>query len=163
MFQSNKAGNHFPVALCLAALLLLNSACEPAPSMVNKATPATVEEVAEKLNDVQREVKDMQEAGFDIIYVLKRKDGGVFDKEDKQYLKANSPDINRRVLTADEKVFIAGSNYTFSLENVEALQKRFIFEDYSKPGIPQPQPANNASNSNQSPKNSNNQKNVNKR
>lgn len=164
MFQSNKSGSNFPVAFCLAALLLLSSACEPAPSMVNKApTPAPVEEVAEKLNDVQREVKDMQEAGFDIIYVLKRKDGGIFDKEDKQYLKANSPDINRRVLTSDEKVFIAGSNYTFSLENVEALQKRFIFEDYSKPGIPQPQPANNTSNTNQAPKNSNSQKNVNKR
>jgi hypothetical protein len=165
MFQSNKFGNNFPAALFFCALILLNSACEPAPSMVNKATPAPVAtENPEKLNDVQREVKDMQEAGFDIIYVLKRKDGGVFDKEDKQYLKENSPDINRRVLTDDQKVFIAGSNYTFSLENVEALQKRFIFEDYSKPGVPKPTPANNnTSNTNQAPKNTNSQKNVNKR
>lgn len=160
MLKSNKLKKSFSFALMFCASILLNSACEPAPSMVNKITPTptpAVSESTENISDVQREIKDMQEAGFDIIYVLKRKDGGIFDKEDKQYIKANTPDINRRVLTDDEKVFIAGSNYTFTLENVEALQKRFIFEDYSKPGVPQPSPAN--SNANQAAKNANSQKN----
>lgn len=162
MRRLKESGNNFSYILlfCVAFSALFSSACEPAPSMVNKAvpTPAPLTETAEKLTGVQRELKDMQEAGFDIIYVIKRKDGGVFDKEDRQYLKANSPDINRRVITEDEKVFIAGSNYTFSPENVEALRKRFIFEDYSKPGIVQPTPAGNTGNTTQSPKNANSQK-----
>lgn len=163
MLKSNESANKFPYILffCIAFSVLFVSACEPAPSMkANKATPEPVAENAEKLTDVQREIKDMQEAGFDIIYVLKRKDGGILDREDRQYLKANSPDINRRVITEDEKVFIAGSNYAFSPENLEALRKRFVFDDYSKPGVVQPTPANNT---NQASVNANSPKIVNKK
>ena len=76
----------------------------------------------------------MKTAGFDYIFVFRRKDGGVFDAEDKTYLKANSPAVtNRFILSDDDKAVIAGSGFEFPAENLEALRQRFNVEDYSSP------------------------------
>jgi hypothetical protein len=133
MFEPGKIKTAFFAAILFCGLILINSACESAPSMrANTATP--LPEAQEKLTSLQTEVRDMENANFQFIYVFKRKDAGVFDKEDKQYLRANKPaDVNRFVLTSDEKAFVAGSNYPFSQENLEALQKRFTVENFSKP------------------------------
>lgn len=111
------------------------AACEPAPSMMEKsATPLPIVESTEKLTSLQREIRDMETANFSVIFVFKRKDGGIFDKEDKKYLSANKPvDANRFISTDDEKAFVAGSNYKFPTGNLDALRKRFVVEDYSKP------------------------------
>lgn len=112
------------------------AACEPAPSMMeNRRTPLPkTETTSEKLTSLEREIRDMETADFSVIFVFKRKDGGVFDAADKKYLAANRPrDLNRLVSTDDEKAFVAGSNYLFPKANLEALQKRFIVEDHSKP------------------------------
>lgn len=160
MLRHDKLKNNFPFVFLLCVLILSGSACEPAPSMMeNKAaTPLPAAENTEKLTPVQREVRDMETANFTIIYVFKRRDGGVFDKEDKNYLSANKSDANRFILTDDEKAFVAGSNYPFLLEHLEALRKRFVVEDYSKPGAPTPIPSN-TSNTNQAANNSNNSNN----
>jgi hypothetical protein len=124
-----------PGAACLI-FIACSLACEQAPSMRanNAGAPLPVAENAERLTPVERELRDMETANFKIIYVIKRRDGGVFDKEDKRYLSDNKPaDVNRFILTDDEKAFVAGSNFPFSLESLEALQKRFIVEDHSKP------------------------------
>lgn len=135
MFQPGKIRNKFIHGGAFLILIVFASACEPAPSMIeNRATPLPTAENTEKLTSLQREIRDMETAKFKVIFVFKRKDGGVFDKEDKKYLSENKPaDTNRFILTDDEKAFVAGSNYPFTLENLEALQKRFIVEDYSKP------------------------------
>ena len=118
------------------------AACEPAPSMMNnKATPAPPPNVesTEKLPSLERELKDMETAGFKILYVFKRKDGGVLTREDKNYLSANRPvEANRFVLTDDEKAIVAGSNFPFSTENLDAIRKRLVVEDHSKPDAPTP-------------------------
>jgi len=76
----------------------------------------------------------MQTADFQFIYVFKRKDGGEFDKEDRDFLRANrTDDINRWSSTDDKKAYLAGSNYDFRPEHLQNLQKRFIVENYSKP------------------------------
>jgi hypothetical protein len=113
--------------------IFFNSACEPAPSMMeNRATPLPFPEKTEKRASLESEIRDME--GFTTVYVLKRKDGGVFTKEDRKYLVDNSPpETNRRVSTDGEKAFVLGSNYLFPPENLEALRKRFIVEDHSKP------------------------------
>jgi len=113
--------------------IFFNSACEPAPSMMeNRSTPLPMPAKTEKLPSLEREIRDME--GFSTVYVFKRKDGGVLTREDKKYLVDNSPpETNRRVLTDDEKASVMGSNYLFPPENLEALRKRFIVEDHSKP------------------------------
>ena len=88
----------------------------------------------------------METADFEYIFVFKRKDGGAFDKEDRDYLRANRPpDVNRWIATDDKTAYIAGSNFVFAPENLEILRRRFVVEDYSKPKTQQP----TANNSNQ--------------
>jgi hypothetical protein len=80
----------------------------------------------------EKELNSLKEA-FDVIFVFRRKDGGKFDSEDKKFLKANAPlDTNRWVLSDDESSVMAGSNYSFSKDNLEALRKRFDVQDFSK-------------------------------
>jgi hypothetical protein len=114
--------------------MLFVAACEPAPSMMENrtVTPLPVKESEEKLTSLEREIRDAD--SFSVILVFKRKDGGVFTGEDKKYLSANKPaNINRAILTDDEKAVVIGSNFLFPPEKLEALRKRFVVEDHSKP------------------------------
>jgi hypothetical protein len=135
----------FILLFCLFA-----AACEPAPSMMENraATPLPVTEPSEKLTSLEKEIRDAE--GFSVVLVFKRKDGGVFDSEDKKYISANKPSgINRAILTDDEKALVVGSNFLFPPENMVALRKRFVVEDHSKAPVKEP-PAN----TNQRPKGS---------
>ena len=74
----------------------------------------------------------MQKGAFSFVYVFRRKDGAALDPDDRKYLRANSPiETNQWVLTDDGKAAIAGSNYQFPLESLDALKKRFNVEDLS--------------------------------
>lgn len=97
-------------------------------------TNSTPVETTEKLSEIEREVRDMQTADFKFIYVIKRKDGGEFDKADRDFLRENrTPEINRFSATEDKKAFVVGSNYLFRPDHWQNLQKRFVIEDFSKP------------------------------
>jgi hypothetical protein len=86
----------------------------------------------EKVNDFNESLKFVQDANFDYIYAFRRKDDGEFNKEDKTFVKQNTPfGTNQRVLTQDGKVVIVGSNFKFTAENLENLRNRFNVEDYS--------------------------------
>lgn len=86
------------------------------------------------MTSFERDVKSMQTANFKYIYVFRRKDGGVFDAEDKEYLRTNAPpETNRFIATDEEKAFIAGSNFMFPEENLKPLAERFEIEDLSPP------------------------------
>lgn len=95
----------------------------------NSSTPAAAEK---KMDDFQERLDSVRTGGFDFIFVFRRADGAAFSSDDKKYLKENSPrDTNQWMLTADGKTAIAGSNYKFMPENLDALKKRFNIEDYS--------------------------------
>lgn len=108
--------------------------------MENKATPAPPKtESTKKLTSLEQEIQDAE--SFSVVLVFKRKDGGVFDADDKKYLRANIPaDINRTIATDDGKAFVIGSNFLLPPENTDALRKRFVVEDHSK--APELPPAN---------------------
>ena len=133
--------------LCIAFIALFGFACEPSPSMMEnsnqQSSPPEVKQT-DNLTSLEREIRDMKTVDFQFIYVFKRKDGGVFDAEDKQYIRANRPaEINRFSAADDQKAFIAGSNFDFPAENMENLRKRFVIENYSKPLVVVEQAANN--------------------
>lgn len=91
-------------------------------------------DAAKNMSELEKEVEAMKTADFDYIFTFKRMDDGVFTSEDKQFIKANSHfATNRFTLTKDEKVIVAGSNFAFSQENLDALQDRFKMESFSKP------------------------------
>ncbi len=97
-------------------------------------TNSAPNETTVKLTELESEIRDMQTADFKFIYVIKRKDGGEFDKADRDFLRENrSPEINRFSSTDDKKAFVVGSNYMFRPDHWQNLQKRFAVEDYSKP------------------------------
>jgi hypothetical protein len=80
----------------------------------------------------ERDLDYVRTGRFTYIYVIARKDGGVMNKEDIAYLKENAPkETNQWVSTDENRRVIAGTNFVFTPENLDALRKRFIVEDYS--------------------------------
>ena len=126
--------NKFPSIFLFIGLIVSvcsNVGCGNPPKANNNAANRKVEN---KVNDFQTDLQTMKTAGFDHIFVFRRKDGGILDGEDKAYVKANSPAAtNRFILSDDDKAVIAGSGFEFPNENLDALKKRFNVEDYSSP------------------------------
>ena len=92
-------------------------------------TPAAAER---KTDDFQESLDSVRTGNFDFVYAFRRADGEILTGDDKKFLKENAPrDTNQWVLTSDGKTAIAGSNYKFMPENLNALKKRFVVEDYS--------------------------------
>ncbi|HEY0657684.1 MAG TPA: hypothetical protein VGD05_04380 [Pyrinomonadaceae bacterium] len=107
----------------------------------NQTLPAN--STGRAINSFERDLETMRTADFDFIFVLRRKDGGKLDGEDRTYIKANSPaETNRFIVSDEEKAVIAGSKFKFAPENLKALQERFAVENFSKPAAETPQNAN---------------------
>lgn len=128
---------------------LIGLNCQPNPTILKDVTPppTPLSTVELKKTSVEEDVRDMQTANFDYILVFRRKDGGAFDDEDRKYLRQNTPlETNRWTKSDDGRAYIAGSGFGFAPEQLEALKKRFVIEDFSKPEVKNA--ANNAVNSN---------------
>jgi hypothetical protein len=74
---------------------------------------------------------------FDQVLVFRRRDGGTFTSDDKQFLRDNSQseqgrEVNRWAQCEDGKCFIAGTNFKFTRANLTALQTRFDIKDLSQ-------------------------------
>ena len=82
----------------------------------------------------EHDLNAMRIADFNFIYVFRRRDGGVFDADDKRFITQLTPsEMNRRTLSDEGKAVIIGSNFRLPAENLETFKSRFMFEDYSKP------------------------------
>jgi hypothetical protein len=133
----------------ILSLALLNFGCQPNQTVLKDVAPppTPMSTVESKKTSFEQDLRDMQAANFDYILAFRRKDGGVFDKDDKKYLRDNTPiETNRWTSTDEGKAYLAGSGFGFSPENMEALRSRFIVEDYSKPEIKDANKATNESN-----------------
>jgi len=116
----------------LIFLIFTNFACVNKSLLKGNKNVAVVQE--SNVSDFERDLQTMKTANFDFIFAFRRTDGGIFDSEDKKYLRANTPPGTNRFISTDEgRAFIAGSLYAFSPENLNALRNRFAVEDYSKP------------------------------
>jgi hypothetical protein len=124
--------------------------CQPNSAILNSKSdvPLSTDQGGKSVNSFEKDLETMKTANFDFIYVMRRKDGGKLDSEDKKYVKANSPAAtNRFILSDEEKAVIAGSKYKFEPANLKALQERFNVENFSKPESPA-MPQNSDINSN---------------
>jgi hypothetical protein len=122
----------------IGVTILLNFGCQPNQEILKSVPPppTPMSTVSSKATSFDEDLREMETANFDYIFAFRRKDGGIFDKEDKKYLRDNTPIETNRWRESDEgKAFIAGSGFSFSPEQMEALRNRFIVEDYSKPEI----------------------------
>ncbi len=143
-------------------LLTLSSGCQPNQTILKDIAPppTPMSTVESKRTSFEEDLREMETANFDYIFAFRRKDGGAFDKDDRKYLRENTPLETNRWRESDEgKAFIAGSGFGFSPEQMEALRNRFIVEDYSKPEIKK---ANEAANSAVNTNKAANKRNINK-
>lgn len=85
-----------------------------------------------KADDFETRLKAIKNADFAYIFVFRRKDGGEFTAEDKQFLRtAAQPEPNRWEVPGDKKAVIAGTNFPFPEEVLQNLRTRFNVEDHS--------------------------------
>ena len=80
---------------------------------------------------LEKDIADMQTADFAFIYVLRRKDGGVLDAEDKGVVRTQTDQANRRVSSDGGKAVVVGSNFAIAPEKMMALYDRFAIQNYS--------------------------------
>lgn len=116
--------------------------CGPNATVLNdgKPTPVAAVEPTPVRSDLEREMDDMRAAGFQSIYLIRRKDGKELNAEDRAFLKKRSEDANRRVSTDNGKAIIVGMNRPPVPENISAIYDKFAVETFV-----QPTPANTAS------------------
>lgn len=86
------------------------------------------------MTEFEREIKAMKTAKFEYIFVFRRKDGGVLNDEDKQFIREKAHyATNRFSLSKDGTTVFAGSNFKFDDDSLNDLKERFDFQDFSKP------------------------------
>lgn len=122
--------------ICLCFLVVFSAACGANDGVLKdgKVNAGAVNSTPAKPT-VERDIDDMRTAGFQLIYVLRRKDGKVFDADDRSFIKAKTDDANRRVSSDDDKAFVIGSNRPAVPANWLAIYERFAVEDYSPPPL----------------------------
>ncbi len=133
-----KAGNKRIFAIFfLLVFVSFGFSCKPNSAIVNSQKSnqtSSVNSSNKFANSFERDLETMRTADFDFIFVMRRKDGGKLNADDKTYIKMNSPVSTNRFIVSDaEKAVIAGSKFKFAAENIMALQDRFAVEDFSKP------------------------------
>ncbi|HQU94140.1 MAG TPA: hypothetical protein PLK77_17715 [Pyrinomonadaceae bacterium] len=82
---------------------------------------------------LEKDIEAMRTADFVFIYVIKRKDGGPLDNEDKKFASAVIPgEMNRRALADDGKAILVGSNFRMPDDSRKLIEERFTVEDLSR-------------------------------
>lgn len=80
----------------------------------------------------ERDLDYVRKGSFMRVYLVARPDGQPLDAADIAYLKANThPETNYWIRTDEGRRVIAGTNFNWSPENMQALGRRFTVEDYT--------------------------------
>lgn len=91
---------------------------------------------------LEQEVAAMRNADFRFIWILRRKDGGALDAADKNVVRQNTVDLNRRILADGDRAVVIGTNALPPQKNIDALFAYFSVEDMSQ--FPMPPPGGNS-------------------
>lgn len=120
------------VVLLFASMLAACSANEGILKS-GKETPGSTNAAPSAPASVEHDLEEIRNADFAFVYVLRRKDGGPIDAEDKGVIKLHTTNVNRRVLSDGDKAILLGSNFAIPPEDMMALYDRFAIENYSPP------------------------------
>lgn len=118
----------------LATLFISGCGANDSVLKSGKETPSSSSNTAAAKSSIEQDLEAMKTADFRFVYVLRRKDGGTIDAEDRSVIRFNTTDSNRRVSSDGDKAFIIGTNNQIPPPNMMALYERFAIEDHS----PQP-------------------------
>jgi hypothetical protein len=131
-------------SLSAAAFLVASCGANEGILKSGRETPSTNLAAPSTASAFEQDLASMQTADFRWVYVLRRKDGGVMDADDRSVIKLNTGEANRRMSSDSDKAFIIGTNTPIAPANMLKLYGRFSVEDHS----PEPPPANVTGNSN---------------
>ncbi len=116
---------------------IATAACGPNEAILKSNRNTMVEPTATlspRKTTFEQDLADMRDAGFDYIFVIRRKDGKEFEDDDRKFLRESMPhEINRRVSSDDGKAFIFGSGFAIDIKAVEKWRTRYVVEDLSAP------------------------------
>ncbi len=122
------------LALTVFLLSSLSIACGPNEGVLKSGRSNSVStNSGPTLSSIEADIDEMRTANFQHIYVLRRKDGGEIDAEDRAVLKLNTDGVNRRISSDKGKAFVIGSNSAIPADKMFALYDRFAVENYSQP------------------------------
>ena len=114
--------------------VLLGCSCGANERVLNSGKSNAGQANAEPLKrSIEQDIESMRTAGFTYIFILRRKDGGLIDAENRAVLRLHTADANRRVASDDGRAFLVGSNFQISAKSMAALYARFAIEDNSPP------------------------------
>ncbi|MEO8648570.1 MAG: hypothetical protein ABI539_05330 [Acidobacteriota bacterium] len=132
-------------AFLSVAVLVAATACGPNQRILESSnahsntssdisSPVAADNAADTALTIRRDIDAMKTADFNFIFVFRRKDGGVIDNDDKQFVNRNTPaETNRRQLSDGGRAIIMGANYRWPPETIRIFGERFDVEDHSKP------------------------------
>jgi hypothetical protein len=122
------------LAACVSNEQILRSGKEtPTPGASATNVPSAV-------SPIDREIQAMRDADFRFVWIVRRKDGGQITPGDKALIRANTVEMNRRVLSDDGQAVVIGSNVVPAKESVETIFSNFSVEDLSTEPMPSPLP-----------------------
>jgi len=123
-----------PHLYLLLIVLTLSAGCGPNKGLLGSGKEdATNYNTAEIKSPFEQDMDAMRTAGFAFVYVLRRKDGGKIDAEDRGVIKLQTVDTKRRVATDDDRAFIIGTDIQLPPKNLSVLYGRFAVESYAAP------------------------------
>ncbi|HEX8399533.1 MAG TPA: hypothetical protein VF644_19010 [Pyrinomonadaceae bacterium] len=125
----------FIFALIFAAALATACSGEANPDRAGRGNSANANSAVQMpQTPLEIELARLQRANFRQIIAFSRKDGGKITDEDKEYFREYAPSmqINQRLVTDDDQYFVAGTNFVFTPEQLDALGKRFAIEDFTE-------------------------------
>ena len=132
------------LAVFISSCLLLACGANENVLRSGKETPMPVNAAPQK-DPIEQELDAMRTAGLQFIYVLRRKDGGKIDADDRGVIKLQTVDTNRRVATPDGLAIVIGSNTQIPPKNLAALYQRFAVDSYSQPAAADANSSSNVS------------------
>jgi hypothetical protein len=135
------------LGLGLALIVGTGVSCGPNQRIIESSqenTAATSQSVEANSTPTVRtfdqDLTAMRTADFNFVYVFRRRDGGVFNPDDKAFISSTTPpEMNRKTLSDGGKAVIVGSNFRMPADILNVFKSRFVIEDHSKP---ESQPAN---------------------
>lgn len=125
------------ISILSAALTLFACSCAPNQRIVESNAQLSESNVnsaaAPVRSTLEKDIDAMRTADFVFIYVIKRKDGGRLDAEDKKFASAVIPgEMNRRTVADEGKVILLGSNFKIPDDSRKLIEERFAVEDLSR-------------------------------
>jgi hypothetical protein len=90
------------------------------------------EQTQRPVSTTEEEIAAMRTANFEYIYVVRRNDGGVLDRDDRSVIRDATAVVNRRTLSGDGRDLIIGSNQRIAAAEMRRLTERFRVEELSE-------------------------------